>query len=651
VIVDNTVYPTGSNEQGSFYVAINGNPTCGPGCNYNEIIFNVIDPVTFKPWLNNFTGPTGLYNSELATCGSDREYNFDYLYSDSADRHKAMNFMTAIPNGVYVVARLNVSPNPAGNVYVNTWEADTTVYGSGNSLYIYLLQAGCLMIDSFTTPRSVACIYKKNDPSYIPQSIATQGIYDFTSIVTSCQSSGLSGSTTSPEFGPAKQWLQLNWAGVSLETPSTDSVNLQVIGVDTLGNQTPLFSLNQNTTKLDISSVNARQYPFMELKMNATDTVHATPYQLKYWRLNYVPVPEGAISPNIYLSLTDTLQTGQKLHFAVAFKNISVTAFDSMVVYLNIVDHNNVTHVISLPKKRPLVSGDTLTLAYDIDTKAYPGANTLYVDFNPNAQPEQYLFNNFLYGNFFVKSNQTNPVMDVTFDGVHILNQDIVSAKPHIVIKLTDASQYLLLNDTSMVKVQVKYPDGSVHSYSYNSDTLRFTPAVSGSNNVATVDFYPAFTNQINPSGDQYTLMVSGNDASGNPAGTSQYQIGFTVISKPMISNMLNYPNPFTTSTAFVFTITGSQIPQNIKIQILTITGKVVKEITEDELGPLHVGTNITQYKWNGTDMYGKRLANGVYIYHVVTNLNGQSLGQYKSAGDNTDQYFVKGYGKMYLMK
>ena len=71
-----------------------------------------------------------------------------------------------------------------------------------------------------------------------------------------------------------------------------------------------------------------------------------------------------------------------------------------------------------------------------------------------------------------------------------------------------------------------------------------------------------------------------------------------------MISNMLNYPNPFTTSTAFVFTITGSEVPQNIKIQILTITGKVVREITKDELGPLHVGRNITEFKWDGTDMY-----------------------------------------------
>jgi flagellar hook assembly protein FlgD len=118
-----------------------------------------------------------------------------------------------------------------------------------------------------------------------------------------------------------------------------------------------------------------------------------------------------------------------------------------------------------------------------------------------------------------------------------------------------------------------------------------------------------------------------------------------------MISNLLNYPNPFTTSTAFVFTITGSEVPQNIKIQILTITGRIVREIIKDELGPLHIGRNITEFKWNGTDQYGQKLGNGVYLYRVVTNLNGKHLDKYTSEKDDTDKYFNKGYGKMYLMR
>ena len=88
-----------------------------------------------------------------------------------------------------------------------------------------------------------------------------------------------------------------------------------------------------------------------------------------------------------------------------------------------------------------------------------------------------------------------------------------------------------------------------------------------------------------------------------------------------MISNLLNYPNPFTTSTAFVFTLTGSEIPGNLKIQILTVTGKIVREITKDELGPIRIGRNITEFKWDGTDQYGQRLANGVYLYRVCNNV------------------------------
>jgi hypothetical protein len=287
-----------------------------------------------------------------------------------------------------------------------------------------------------------------------------------------------------------------------------------------------------------------------------------------------------------------------------------------------------------------------------MDTKNYPGLNTLYLNVNPNySQPEQYVFNNFLYKNFYVKYDTRNPLLDVTFDNTHILNGDIVSAKPHIQIKLKSPSQYLLLSDTSLVKVQVIFPNGTTHTYSYSSDTLRFTPATSSNNNTATVDFTPWFSTQVNPQGDNYQLIVTGLDASGNSAGVSPYRVGFTVITKPMISNVMNYPNPFTTSTAFVFTITGTEVPQNMKIQILTITGKIVREITKEELGPLHIGRNITEFKWNGTDMYGSRLANGVYLYHVVTNLDGKSLGKYQAAGDNTGQYFNNGYGKMYLMR
>lgn len=238
--------------------------------------------------------------------------------------------------------------------------------------------------------------------------------------------------------------------------------------------------------------------------------------------------------------------------------------------------------------------------------------------------------------------------MDVTFDGVHILNRDIVSSKPAIVIKLKDESRFLALKDTSLLTVKIRYPD-EMGTYTVPfGDTMRFTPAdLNTGLNTATIDYTPYF-----PYDGEYEMIVTGRDVAGNAAGDIEYRIVFNVINKPMISNMLNYPNPFTTSTAFVFTVTGSEVPQNLRIQIMTVTGKIVREITKEELGPIHIGRNITEFKWNGTDMYGQKLANGVYLYRVITNLNGRRLDKYQtSENSSTDKYFKKGYGKMYLMR
>jgi flagellar hook assembly protein FlgD len=65
----------------------------------------------------------------------------------------------------------------------------------------------------------------------------------------------------------------------------------------------------------------------------------------------------------------------------------------------------------------------------------------------------------------------------------------------------------------------------------------------------------------------------------------------------------------------------------------------------------LRIGRNITEFKWDGTDQWGQKLANGVYLYRVIAQQNGKTLDKYKAANDQTDQFFNKGYGKMYLMR
>jgi len=648
ILVTNGVFPSAAKDATDFLVTINGSDLAKSVCGISNIIINVFDSVSLLPWVNVEGGTEGLYGSD-PVCGADRINNFQFNILDRNKRKKAMDFLDIIPDNAIVVVRNTSGTDPSSNTYAADWQADTTFFGANNTLYHRLLSQGFALIDSFYRPRSFIFIYRKNLPDFGPEFTFSQGILDKIKLGKDYATPDTVGYITSPQFGPAKSWKQMHWRGTSEEANSKDNPTVDIMGITNSGAGTLLFTVNKNIQDVDISSINASQYPFVQLKMRNIDSVTLTPYQLGYWRVNYEPAPEGALTPGLFLTKKDTLEVGEKLSFGIAFKNISPFAFDSMQIKAVVIDKNNVSHPILLPRQKPLISGDTILFKYDIDTKNFVGPNTLNVDFNPdNDQPEQYHFNNFLFLNFFVKGDYYNPLLDVTFDGIHILNRDIVSARPHILIKLKDDSKYLALNDTSLIKVQIEYPDGSLHSYEFDNDTLRFTPAnLTSGENTATIDFTPAL-----PGDDtEYQLIVSGKDASGNTAGELQYRVSFRIISKPMISNLLNYPNPFTTSTAFVFTITGTQPPQNIRIQILTITGKIVREITSDELGPLHVGRNITEFKWDGTDMYGQRLANGVYLYRVLTNLNGKSLDKYKAENDNTDKYFTKGYGKMYLMR
>jgi Peptidase family C25/CARDB len=660
LFIRNAVYPT-ANQDIDFSVSINGDTYIQSACVGYSLIFQVIDPVTFKPWKNVDGSGNNLFvgGSGSANCVVTRNYNFEFSYMSAVNRKKMMDFMdNIIPDGYYVVVRTISNTSQPNSGYVNDWKADTALYGAGNSLYNRLYNAGLADLDSFYHNSCFIFVYKKNDASFSPKYKVSVGKDDPMVLNVDCATPDTLGFITSPVFGPAKNWKQVHWRGSSQEVNSPDNPTVQVIGINASGVESMLYILDKTQQDFDISGVSAAQYPNIKLKMRNVDSVKITPYQLRYWRLDYDPVPEGAVIPNIYFKTkdvtkaVDTLDIGDKFNFGIAFKNISPVAFDSLNIKFYILDQNNVAHPIFVPKSKPLITADSIQVNYQVDTKDYPGTNTLYVEFNPdNDQPEQYHFNNFVYRNFYVRPDKTNPLLDVTFDNVHILNRDIVSPTPHIQIKLKDEAKFLLLSDTSMLTLQVKYPDNSVRTYKFNTDTLRFTPAVSGSDNTATIDFTPQFLKQISEDGDTYQLIVKGKDVSGNKAGAAQYTISFRVISKPMISNLLNYPNPFTTSTAFVFTITGSEIPDNMKIQILTITGKVVKEITKQELGPLRIGRNITEYKWDGNDQFGQRLANGVYLYRFVTTLNGKKMDKFTDSGDNTDKFFTRGYGKMYLMK
>lgn len=633
---------------------------CDPYPGFSSLQFIVIDSLTGEPWINTVNQSTGLGRfGSFAPCRispdniSFEDPFFEFSFLTTASRKKIMDFIDSIPHGFYFLMqpRLCVGGGCGGinTINIKQWKSDTTAYGSGVSLYHKLFNYGYTKIDSFTKNRPMVFWSRKDIPSTIQQYIgidSTQKLYaefDFSSSL-------YTGDEVSTKVGPANIWNHFYRKLYSKDLSAGDTSKVDIYGIDVQGHETLLVTVTGPDTTLQF--IDAKTYPSLRLVLNTNDNIFATPEQMRYWRVLYDPVPEAALNPNRLFTFQDTVGQGQPQPLRLAIENLTALPMDSMLVNYDVIDsHRNKFHVGS-KRYAPLTSLDTLQIQYDINTAAFTGKNTLVIEANPNNdQKEQYHPNNIGYKDFYVVPDNKNPIIDVTFDGVHILNKDIVSSKPFIHILLKDENKYLALDDTSLVQVYVKYHNDNIeHQIPFDGNVMKFIPADPAklsSKNQAQIEFKPEFL----VDGDDYMLIVHLKDKIGNGDSKAAYKVDFSIVTKPSISSVVNYPNPFTTSTQFIFTLTGFQIPSNLKIQILSVTGKIVREITKDELGNLHIGRNITPFKWKGDDQYGQPLGNGVYLYRVVSTLNGNKMDHYAESGNNADKWIEKGYGKLYIMR
>ncbi len=606
----------------------------------------VFDSSDAQLWVNPPAGQSGAYGH----CLSRDVVAFEFPLNTTASRNNIRHFLDSIPNNDYVLLRNFILSEPSNQfqaAYVDAWKADTAVNGPGQSLYHTLKNMGFNMIDSFNKKRVFILMRKKGNSNFPVYQKFSADTSDKIELDINIQTLRYSGTLASRTIGPAKAWTQLKWRTHATDNfPQNDSSYLRVSGISNTGNSTPLFTTANRDTS--IAGINAALYPNLKLEWFNIDTNTHTAPQLDYWRIYYVPVPEAALNPAAYYSFKDTVQVGQQADFSVTIEELSGQPMDSMLVRYRLIDANGNSHLLADKKYKKLSGNDTLHASLSFNPGSYPGIDVLFVEANPdNNQPEQYHPNNLGYITFAVNRDELNPFLDVTFDGVHILDKDIVSAKPFIKISLRDENKYLALDDTSLLSLSIRYPDDPLTSrraINFDNSVCKFIPAaLNKGKNEAVIEYRPNLTED-----GIYELFLNGKDKTGNVSGADDYRISFEVVNKPSITNILNYPNPFSTSTAFLFTLTGSQIPSQLKIQILTVTGKVVKEVTKGELGPLHIGRNITEYKWDGKDQYGQMLGNGVYLYRVVTSLNGNNV-EHRESG--ADKFFKNGYGKMYIMR
>lgn len=94
------------------------------------------------------------------------------------------------------------------------------------------------------------------------------------------------------------------------------------------------------------------------------------------------------------------------------------------------------------------------------------------------------------------------------------------------------------------------------------------------------------------------------------------------------LNHVLNYPNPFSTSTEFFFEHNQHCQYLETQVQIFTVSGKLVKTINQ----MVHTeGFRSEGIHWNGRDDYGDVLGKGVYVYRLsVTAPDGEKVEKFE---------------------
>lgn len=101
-----------------------------------------------------------------------------------------------------------------------------------------------------------------------------------------------------------------------------------------------------------------------------------------------------------------------------------------------------------------------------------------------------------------------------------------------------------------------------------------------------------------------------------------------------MLKKLLNYPNPFSDQTSFVFEHNQTDGDLEVFIRIFDLSGQLVKTIQQTFFAD---GYRIGPIEWDGRDENGNKLGSGIYVYRVSVR---SSMGNH-----------AEGFQKLVIMK
>lgn len=193
------------------------------------------------------------------------------------------------------------------------------------------------------------------------------------------------------------------------------------------------------------------------------------------------------------------------------------------------------------------------------------------------------------------------PTMDIFFDSKSFRPGDVVTEAPLLIVDLQDESGInasgsgighrieAWLNDQSESIDLTPFYKSNLDTYQEGVVEYKFGKLAAGSHKIK-IRAWDIFNN----------------------ASSAETIFDVLVGQGLTISDLFNYPNPFSESTVFTFH-QNQIVPVDVEVKIYSIAGRLLESIKRSS-----ITDNFIRIDWNGRDRDGDKLANGIYLYKVI---------------------------------
>jgi hypothetical protein len=246
----------------------------------------------------------------------------------------------------------------------------------------------------------------------------------------------------------------------------------------------------------------------------------------------------------------------------------------------------------------------TFKIPKDINYQFGNGKLSLYAE--DGSKDANGLFTGFIVGGAGIDNSgdKEGPEIKAYLNDELFANGGLTNQAPVLILKLTDSSGInttgtgighdivaTLDNDNRRYFILNDFYQGEVNSYQKGSVRFQLPELEPG----------------------PHSLRIKAWDVLNN---SSEVSLDFIVAKDEELelSHVLNYPNPFTSHTSFWFEHNKPGQPLQVHIQVMTITGRIVKSFSQPVITD---GNRSASIEWDGRDDHGDRLGRGVYLYRL----------------------------------